>query len=55
MLQLFYADISRLSPEAGEPSLSADRRARLRFMRNELKRRQCLGAELLLLLSLIHI
>ena len=48
MLRLYYAELSGLSLDAPEAPLSDYRKARLRSLRDPLKRRQSLGAELLL-------
>ena len=48
MLRLFWADVSRLSPDAGAYVLSAYRLQKLEHLRPEAARRQSIGAELLL-------
>ena len=48
MLRLYWADVSRLSPDAVAYSLSAYRLKKLEHLRPEGARRQSIGAELLL-------
>ena len=52
MLRLYYADVSALDPDAPEVPLSDNRRAKLASQRDPQKRRQGIGAELLLRLAL---
>lgn len=52
MLRVYYADLSNVSDEAGDLPLSTYRLEKLRSCRSFLRRRQGIGAELLLIRSL---
>lgn len=55
MLRLYWADVSRLKPDASDYALSDYRREKLRRLRPESARRESIGAELLLRLALAEL